>query len=77
MNFTHLENNKKRLAHKITLSLGLFFVAVLLIPGALSILKGTPAGSITEVYGPNTDMSGWINISLEKEPITTKITASF
>jgi len=77
MNFTHLESNKKRLAHKIILSLSLFFVAVLLIPGALSILNGTPAGSIREVYGPNTDMSGWINISLEKEPITTNVTISF
>ncbi|MBU2616432.1 MAG: PKD domain-containing protein, partial [Nanoarchaeota archaeon] len=51
--------------------------AVLLIPGVLSILKGTPAGSIEEIYGPNADISGWVNISLEGETITTNITASF
>ncbi|MDP3986837.1 MAG: PKD domain-containing protein [Nanoarchaeota archaeon] len=78
MNFYNPYLKKKKLISVLQVFIFVSITTIFFIPGTFSTVStGTPNSSIIKIYGPSTNISGWMNTSFEDESVNSAITTSF
>jgi len=70
-------DSKRYVKGFVMLTLIVFFIVIFTSAIFASFQSGNPGHSIDKIYGPLTNISGWINISFESESIDSFFNASF
>jgi len=70
-------DSKKYVKGLVMLGLMVFFIVIFTSAIFASFLAGNPSHAIETIYGPLFDISGWINISFDKEPADSLFSAFF